>query len=74
MKGKKISLLVNLTRVISFCLQPQTITYPHSYLTVITIMTATVITIIRKEGLISIIMMIISDAITRTEISYVNWQ
>lgn len=69
-----MSLLVKLTRGISFCLQPQTITYPYSYLTVITIMTAAVITIIRKEGLINIIMMIISDAITRTEISYVNWQ
>ena len=74
MKGKKISLLVKLTRVIFFCLQPQTITYPYIYLTVIMIMTATVIIIIRKKGLINIIMMIIFDSITRPQISCVNWQ
>ena len=66
MKGNKISLLVKLTRVIFFCLQPQTITYPYIYLTVIMI--------IRKEGLINIIMMIIFDSITRPQISCVNWQ
>ena len=37
-------------------------------------MTITVIMIIRKEGFINIIMMIIFDDITRPQISCVNWQ